>query len=155
MNATPNSFLCVPLSDPASAPQFTAAATLSYHWKEQESFGLTVSRQVWGRSSWTCGDACLVELQTICPRRALNPVRNPAHDLDSCQTVIGTGDRNTMGKLAGKVAVVTAPSKGIGASIAAHLAAEGASVVSKYASRKSGPDAVAKRIREKPGKHVA
>src|SRR5271169_4784605 len=60
-----------------------------------------------------------------------------------------------MGKLAGKVAVVTGASKGIGASIAEHLAAEGASVVVNYASSKAGADAVVKRIQEKGGKAVA
>src|SRR5271163_4157352 len=60
-----------------------------------------------------------------------------------------------MGKLAGKVAVVTGASKGIGASIAEHLAAEGASVVVNYASSKSGADAVVKRIEDKGGKAIA
>src|SRR5258707_1342120 len=60
-----------------------------------------------------------------------------------------------MGKLASKVAVVTGASKGIGASIAEHLAAEGASVVVNYASSKSGADAVVKRIAEKGGKAIA
>ncbi len=60
-----------------------------------------------------------------------------------------------MSKLAGKVAVVTGASKGIGASIAEHLAAEGASVVVNYASSKAGADAVVKRIQEKGGKAVA
>ena len=60
-----------------------------------------------------------------------------------------------MKKLAGKVAVVTGASKGIGASIAEHLAAEGASVVVNYASSKTGAEAVVKRIQEKGGKAVA
>ncbi|MBX7257700.1 MAG: glucose 1-dehydrogenase [Candidatus Hydrogenedentes bacterium] len=60
-----------------------------------------------------------------------------------------------MGKLTGKVAVVTGASKGIGASIAEHLAAEGASVVVNYASSKSSADAVVKRITDKGGKAVA
>jgi len=60
-----------------------------------------------------------------------------------------------MSKLAGKVAVVTGASKGIGASIAEHLAAEGASVVVNYASSKAGADAAVNRITAKGGKAVA
>src|SRR5882757_6302814 len=60
-----------------------------------------------------------------------------------------------MNKLTGKVAVVTGASKGIGASIAEHLAAQGASVVVNYASSKSGADAVVKRITAKGGKALA
>jgi NAD(P)-dependent dehydrogenase (short-subunit alcohol dehydrogenase family) len=51
-----------------------------------------------------------------------------------------------MAKLDGKVAVVTGASKGIGASIALHLAAEGASVVVNYASSKEGADRVVSEI---------
>ncbi|WP_311238670.1 MULTISPECIES: glucose 1-dehydrogenase [unclassified Xanthomonas] len=51
-----------------------------------------------------------------------------------------------MKKLAGRVAVVTGSSKGIGAGIAKALAAEGASVVVNYASSKAGADAVVEAI---------
>ncbi len=60
-----------------------------------------------------------------------------------------------MNKLTGKVAVVTGASKGIGASIAEHLAAEGASVVVNYASSKAGAEVVVKRIHEKGGTALA
>src|SRR6202035_4050562 len=60
-----------------------------------------------------------------------------------------------MSRLKGKVAVVTGASKGIGASIAEHFGAEGASVVVNYASSKAGADAVVKKITEKGGKAIA
>ncbi|MGC4056317.1 MAG: glucose 1-dehydrogenase [Paludibaculum sp.] len=60
-----------------------------------------------------------------------------------------------MSKLAGKVAVVTGASKGIGAGIAKSLAAEGAAVVVNYASSKAGADAVVKAITAAGGKAVA
>jgi 3-oxoacyl-[acyl-carrier protein] reductase len=60
-----------------------------------------------------------------------------------------------MSKLAGKVAVVTGASKGIGAGIAKALAAEGASVVVNYSSSKEGADKVVAEITGKGGKAIA
>lgn len=60
-----------------------------------------------------------------------------------------------MSKLSGKVAVVTGASKGIGASIAKTLGAEGASVVVNYSSDKQGADKVVETITSAGGKAVA
>jgi len=58
-----------------------------------------------------------------------------------------------MAKLAGKVAVVTGASKGIGAAIARKLGGEGANVVVNYRSDKSGAEAVVKDI-QAAGSHA-
>ena len=60
-----------------------------------------------------------------------------------------------MGKLTGKIAVVTGASKGIGAAIATKLGSEGASVVVNYASDKAGAERVVKAVQAKGGKAVA
>jgi 3-oxoacyl-[acyl-carrier protein] reductase len=60
-----------------------------------------------------------------------------------------------MSKLKDKVAIVTGASKGIGASIAQHLAAEGAAVVVNYSSSKDGADRVVAEIVKKGGKAIA
>jgi 3-oxoacyl-[acyl-carrier protein] reductase len=60
-----------------------------------------------------------------------------------------------MSKLQDKVAIVTGASKGIGASIARHLAAEGAAVVVNYASSKEDADRVVAEITGSGGKAIA
>jgi 3-oxoacyl-[acyl-carrier protein] reductase len=60
-----------------------------------------------------------------------------------------------MGKLSGKVAVVTGASKGIGAGIAQELAAQGAAVVVNYSSSKEGADKVVGAITKAGGKAIA
>jgi 3-oxoacyl-[acyl-carrier protein] reductase len=60
-----------------------------------------------------------------------------------------------MSDLAGKVAVVTGASKGIGAGIARELAAAGAAVVVNYAAAKDDAERVVASIKQKGGKAIA
>jgi 3-oxoacyl-[acyl-carrier protein] reductase len=58
-------------------------------------------------------------------------------------------------KLAGKVAMVTGASKGIGAAIALDLAAAGAAVVVNYSSSQEGADRVVAQIVKQGGRAIA
>jgi len=60
-----------------------------------------------------------------------------------------------MGKLSGKVAVVTGASKGIGAGIAAALGAAGAAVIVNYASDAAGAERVVEKIVRGDGRAIA
>jgi len=59
-----------------------------------------------------------------------------------------------MGKLGGKVALVTGASKGIGAGIALSLANEGAAVAVNYHSDRAGADRVVEKIKMAGGKAI-
>ena len=69
--------------------------------------------------------------------------------------VMSTDSNTNSKKLAGKVAVVTGASKGIGAAIAQALGAEGAAVVVNYSSSKAAGEKVAKELAALGGKAVA
>jgi len=69
--------------------------------------------------------------------------------------LVENGGELIMGKLTGKVAIVTGASKGIGAGIAKGLAAAGASVVVNYSSSKPGADRVVDEIQSHGGKAIA
>lgn len=60
-----------------------------------------------------------------------------------------------MERLKNKVAVITGASKGIGAAVAKHFAAEGAKVVVNYASSKEGAEKVVKAIIDNGGIAIA
>src|SRR4051794_2857903 len=78
------------------------------------------------------------------------------HKFTDRYRILQLGKENEMSrKLEGKVAVVTGASKGIGASIALHLAAEGASVVVNYSSSKEGAERIVGEINGNGGRAIA
>ena len=74
---------------------------------------------------------------------------------DQHNEIMSMNSNTNAKKLAGKVAVVTGASKGIGAAIAKALGAEGAAVVVNYSSSKADGEKVAKEITAAGGKAVA
>ena len=83
---------------------------------------------------------------TISPVQTLSP---PAVIDDPSRS------KTTTSKLANKIALVTGASKGIGASIAKHLGAAGATVIVNYATSQSGADKIVAHITADGGKATA
>src|SRR5271154_5384112 len=81
--------------------------------------------------------------------------KNLPHEILNTDKYKTTRRSSMSKKLPNKVAIVTGASKGIGASIAKHLAAEGASVVVNYSSSKEGADRVVAEVTKAGGKAVA
>src|SRR5262245_8959086 len=114
-------------------------------------------------SSAVNGFTSSVKRSRAAVRRASNAAdsrRNPGtRPRITKETAAGSAARTMevpdMSKLEGKVAIVTGGSKGIGASIAKHLAAEGAAVVVNYASSRDAADRVVAEITNNGGKAVA
>src|SRR5882762_5980304 len=73
--------------------------------------------------------------------------------MDETPTI--TSGREDMGKLNGKIALVTGASKGIGAGVALSLAKEGAAVAVNYATDRAGADRVVEKIKAAGGKAIA
>src|SRR6476661_1802100 len=86
------------------------------------------------------GNMTISSVQTLSPPVAID-------DLSKSKT--------TTGKLANKIALVTGASKGIGASIAKHLGAAGATVIVNYATSQSGADKTVADITADGGKATA
>jgi 3-oxoacyl-[acyl-carrier protein] reductase len=84
----------------------------------------------------------------------LNGRNSYDHICNKDRFVRDQGEKN-MGKLNGKIALVTGASKGIGAGIALSLAQEGAAVAVNYASDRAGAERVVEKIRTAGGNAIA